>query len=250
MSGYQVMPRLTPDEYADLEASIVRDGVLVPIIVSSGGEIVDGHHRAEIARKHGIVCAEVVKSGDATELRTFAYSLNLNRRHLTREQKRDLIADSLRADPQLSNNSHAKRVGASDKTVGGVRDEMEKSSEIPNFSNRTDPRTGNQSQPATKFGRPKFEPDDAIDANGVEDEAESAPKKDSVPARETHQKPRRKPYLEDLAGIVHYLSVSSQRLAALLSAERFEANAEQVAAENCNDLLRIIDVLQDAINQL
>lgn len=131
MTGYQVMPRLSADEYADLEQSIKTDGVLVPIIVSPGGEIIDGHHRAEIARRHGLHCPEVVKHGDATELRTFAYSLNLNRRHLTREQRRDLIAQSLRQDPQLADTVHAKRTGASDKTVTGVRDQLEATSEIP-----------------------------------------------------------------------------------------------------------------------
>lgn len=147
MSGYQVMPRLSADEYADLEQSIKTDGVLVPIIVSPGGEIIDGHHRAEIARKYGIHCPEVVKHGDPTELRTFAYSLNLNRRHLSREQRRELIALSLKQDPGLPDLQHAKRTGASDKTVTSVRRELESHSEIPNETTRVNAR--GQGRPAT-----------------------------------------------------------------------------------------------------
>lgn len=148
MTGYQVMPRLTPDEYTDLEQSIKTDGVLVPIIVTDGGEIIDGHHRAEIARKHGIHCPEVVKHGDPAELRTFAYSLNLNRRHLTRDQRRELIAQSLRQDPQLADREHARRTGADHKTVANIREPLERRGEIPHVETRTD-SLGRQ-QPASR----------------------------------------------------------------------------------------------------
>jgi len=137
MTAYQVMPRLSPEEYADLEQSIKDEGVLVPIVVSTGGQIIDGHHRAEIARRLGIHCPEVIKQGDPTELRTFAYSLNLNRRHLSREQRRDLIAQSLREDPQLSNREHARRTGADDKTVAAIREPLVATAEIPQLDRTT-----------------------------------------------------------------------------------------------------------------
>lgn len=148
MTGYQVMPRLSADEYADLEKSIETDGVLVPIIVSPSGEIIDGHHRAEIAQSLGLPCPEVVKHGSPAELRTFAYSLNLHRRHLTREQKRDLIAQSLRQDPQLADREHARRTGVSPTTVGAVREELVESGDVSSLDTRTD-SLGRQ-QPATK----------------------------------------------------------------------------------------------------
>ena len=47
------------------------------------------------------------------------------RRHLNREQRRALIAESLKADPQLSNREHARRTGTSDKTAGDVRSGLE-----------------------------------------------------------------------------------------------------------------------------
>ena len=50
-----------------------------------------------------------------------ALSLNVHRRHLTAEQKRDLIAKVLKAKPEQSNRAIAKQVKADDKTVGKVR---------------------------------------------------------------------------------------------------------------------------------
>ena len=47
----------------------------------------------------------------------------MNRRHLSREQKRVLVAESLRADPILRDRDHARRCGASPTTVGRVRAE-------------------------------------------------------------------------------------------------------------------------------
>lgn len=148
MSGYQVMPRLSAEEYADLERSILDNGVQVPITVDTDGAIIDGHHRDEIARNHSLHCPRIIAEGPIEKLRTLAFSLNLHRRHLTREQKRELTAASIRLEPQLSNREHGRRTGVDDKTAASVRSELEESAEIPHFSERIDPRTGNASQPA------------------------------------------------------------------------------------------------------
>lgn len=121
MAGFQVMPRLSADEFAALEADIVENGVRVPITVAEDGRIVDGHHRDEIARRHGLHCPRVTASGDDGVLRSLAFSLNVNRRHLSREQKRVLVAESLRADPILRDREHARRCGVNHETVGRVR---------------------------------------------------------------------------------------------------------------------------------
>ncbi|MDB2222335.1 ParB/RepB/Spo0J family partition protein [Mycobacteroides abscessus] len=156
-AGYQVMPRLAADEYAELEQSIIENGVQVPITVAPNGAIVDGHHRDEIARKHRLHCPRVTADGDETKLRGLAFSLNLHRRHLSRGQKRLLVAESIKADPQLSDREHGRRTGVSDKTAAAVRNELQESAEIPHFSERIDPRTGNASQPASK--PPRREPE-------------------------------------------------------------------------------------------
>ena len=131
---FQVMPPLTVDEYNDLHDSIKEHGVQVPITVDENSIVIDGHHRRKIASEIGIDCPTVVKAGlTDTEKRTLALSLNIDRRHLNREQKRALVERSIRTDPHLSNLAHARRTGVSDKTVNKVRADLSSNSEIPNY---------------------------------------------------------------------------------------------------------------------
>lgn len=146
--GFQVMPRLSAEEFAELEASILESGVQVPISVSADGLIIDGHHRDEIARKHSLHCPRVVVEGDEGKLRSLAFSLNLHRRHLSREQKRQVIAESLKADPSLPDYQHAKRTGASPTTVGTIRHRLEESGDVSKLETRKD--SLGRSQPAAK----------------------------------------------------------------------------------------------------
>ncbi len=48
---------LDEHEFAALESGVLRDGILAPLLVwDHGGQhvLVDGHHRYELARKHGL----------------------------------------------------------------------------------------------------------------------------------------------------------------------------------------------------
>src|SRR5262249_36126228 len=56
----------------------------------------------------------------------FVLSLNVHRRHLTGEQKHELIVKLLKATPEKSNRQIAKTVGASHPHVAKVREELEK----------------------------------------------------------------------------------------------------------------------------
>jgi N6-adenosine-specific RNA methylase IME4 len=58
---HQLFGRLRPEEYAALEADIKARGVLVPVEVDEEGNILDGHHRAEIAERLGISYETVVR---------------------------------------------------------------------------------------------------------------------------------------------------------------------------------------------
>src|SRR5699024_655508 len=127
------LPPLTPEQYSALEASILEHGILSPVITDENGVILDGHHRSRIAAEHSLSCPKQIVYGKTdTEKRTMALSMNLDRRHLSREQKRALVAESVKADPQVPDYQHAKRTGVSDKTVTAVRRELEAHSEIPN----------------------------------------------------------------------------------------------------------------------
>ena len=65
-----------------------------------------------------------------------AMSYNLHRRHLTAEQKRDIIGRLLQEDPSKSNRSIGAIIKADHKTVGTVRAELESRGEIPHVETR------------------------------------------------------------------------------------------------------------------
>jgi hypothetical protein len=73
--------------------------------------------------------AEICWGEDDAE--EFVVSANVRRRHLTAEQKRDLIGKLVKAKPERSDNATAKMIGASGKTVTSVRRDLEATSEIP-----------------------------------------------------------------------------------------------------------------------
>jgi hypothetical protein len=101
-----------------------------------------------------------------------ALSLNIHRRHLTSEQKRELIAKLLRVRSEASNNSIAKQVKADDKTVAAVRRELESNSEIPNKPRK---EAGGRSARGRKPGQPATKPKKgALAAEAVETDDQPA----------------------------------------------------------------------------
>lgn len=60
----------------------------------------------------------------------------LDRRHLNREQKRALVAESVKADPGLTAREHARRTGVDHKTVGTIREPLVANGEIPHSVER------------------------------------------------------------------------------------------------------------------
>jgi DNA modification methylase len=128
------LPPLPADQYEALRANIAVNGVLIPIIVDSDGRkrgIIDGNHRKKIADELGYDCPEIVQAGlDEDEKRTLARALNLARRQLNSEQKRELIADQLKETPERSSRWIAKMLGVHHTTVSSVRAEMASTGEF------------------------------------------------------------------------------------------------------------------------
>ncbi len=121
-----LLPPLTPEQYADLKADIERHGIKVPIHVTEWKEVVDGQHRLKIAQELGLTSEEVPQQyhlaeqgasvEDSRKLeRHFALSLNINRRHLDVDSRARLVA-TLKADG-LSNRAIADQVGVDERTV-------------------------------------------------------------------------------------------------------------------------------------
>jgi len=253
MSGYQVMPRLTPDEYDDLEQSILEHGVQVPITVGPDGAIIDGHHRDEIARKHDLHCPRVTAKGDAATLRGLAFSLNLDRRHLSREQKRQIVAESLAADPDLSDREHERRTGASRNVVGRVREEMEQDGRLSQSDSRMsgDGRVRPASQPPRPAPEPAplppgFNPGDLDERNTP---APDRPSRaiDDVPIPQRKNRTR---ITDQVSRAVTDMNIAAQRLTELLSDQRAQKHIERLAKENTFRLRALQETITDAIKNL
>lgn len=224
---YQVMPRLSPEDYSDLEKSILENGVQVPIIVTRDGTIVDGHHRHEIATKHNLPCPIVQASeDDATKLRSLAFALNLNRRHLGRDERRRLLAESIKADPQLSDREHGRRAGASDKTAGAVRRDLEANAEIPHSAERV-----------TATGKPAPGP-----------KAEPAPKPQPKPAA-SERKSRSRPIGDDFRDEMAKWTPRIKRVRELSADGRVARNTKALSRYR-NNLIQHRDALNAVIAQL
>jgi hypothetical protein len=96
----------------------------------------------------------IIKGGRSFDPVAFVLSKNLHRRHLSAEDKRDLIAKLVKAKPEASNLQIAKQIKADDKTVAKVRSELEGRSEIPNVKTRTDTRGRKQAAHKSAGRRP------------------------------------------------------------------------------------------------
>jgi hypothetical protein len=169
-----LFPMMTPDELKALGEDIKENGLMVSVAVTRAGNgpwsLVDGRNRLDAAELVGLVVTFIKKPGDVTVKignHTWAvddYSLsdpyehvisaNVHRRHLTAEQKRDLIAAVLKAQPDKSNRTIAKQTKADHKTVGAVRDALEAGGEIPHHDVHEDAR--GTRQPARKPPKKKM----------------------------------------------------------------------------------------------
>lgn len=115
---YQVMPDLTPIEYEALKADIAERGVLVPVEVDETGAILDGHHRVKAwqeLRSEGVNVTDyprMIRAGLTEEQkRNHARSLNVLRRHLSKDQ-RDEVMREMRRDG-MTYQEIADKVGVS-----------------------------------------------------------------------------------------------------------------------------------------
>jgi N6-adenosine-specific RNA methylase IME4/ParB-like chromosome segregation protein Spo0J len=140
---YQLLPPLSPDDYAALEADIIARGVLVPVEYDEAGNILDGHHRVQICESLGLVdWPRFVRKGlSEDEKRAHARALNLSRRHLTSAQKREIIEAQLKETPSISSRAIAARFGVHHSTVSSVRARLEGTGEISQLE-KTEGRDG------------------------------------------------------------------------------------------------------------
>jgi DNA-binding Lrp family transcriptional regulator len=165
-----LFPLLEGTEFDALVADIKANGLREKIDLYEG-KIVDGRNRYRALQRLGIDPIAAEDFGDNyfrkaiyahtiggeiaphernndDSVRAYVISKNIHRRHLTAEQKRDLVAKLLKATPEKSNRQIAKAVGVSHPHVAKVREELEASGDVETVTTSID--TKGRKQPAKK----------------------------------------------------------------------------------------------------
>jgi hypothetical protein len=130
-----VFPLMEGEEFDALVADIKAHGLVEQIVVLDD-MILDGRNRYRACIEAGIEPTYRPFTGDDPAV--YVISANIHRRHLTSQQKRELIAKLVKAQPEKSDRQIGKMAKADNKTVAAVRAEQERREEIPHVSKRTD----------------------------------------------------------------------------------------------------------------
>ena len=94
------------------------------------GKILDGNNRYRACELVKIVPKFAEFTGDDAAARNYVISANIHRRHLSPDQRREIIAMLLKDNPAQSNRQVAETAKASHVTVGAVRTELESTGQI------------------------------------------------------------------------------------------------------------------------
>ena len=142
----ELFPLMSEAELKELAADIEKDGLRIPTVMWPNSDrkllLIDGRNRLDalaLLGRLGVDESEclILKdprpndhfqfecAHDVSDPYALALSLNVHRRHLTAEQKRDLIAKLLKVTPEKSNSQIADQVKVSHPTVAKVREQLE-----------------------------------------------------------------------------------------------------------------------------
>src|SRR6516164_11843982 len=183
----ELFPLMSEPELRELGEDIKKRGGLIdPITFVQVGdhfELLDGRNRLD-AMDLVDMCIDFKRWGkeggdiirllpDGMDPYDFVLTANLHRRHLTSEQKRELIDKVLKAKPEASNATVAKQTKTTDKTVAKVRRKLESTSEIPKLEKtvgkdgKARPKTKKTKKPAgaPKTKEPEPEPEHGVTAS-------------------------------------------------------------------------------------
>ena len=127
-----IVPQISDEDFGKLAGDISLHGLHHPI-VRYQGKILDGNNRYRVCVLLKIAPKFAEFDGDDAAARNYVISANIHRRHLSSDQRREIIAALLKADPTKSNRQVADATNASHHTVGDVRAEMEATGQIAQF---------------------------------------------------------------------------------------------------------------------
>jgi hypothetical protein len=141
----ELFPPMAPDELKALGEDIKKNGLTSPIAIVTRDakrwhyQLLDGRNPLDAMELVGVPFNLTLRLGGCridwnetvytlrvidSDPYVYVISANIHRRHLTAEQKRELIAELIKATPEKSDRQIAETVKASPTTVGTVRREV------------------------------------------------------------------------------------------------------------------------------
>jgi hypothetical protein len=172
---FPLLAETAPDELRELADDIKKNGIQQPIVLWSPTQfpgrdpkekyLLDGRNRLDAIELAFADDPERLAEriddalypdpengarllGGDVDPWDFVISANAHRRHLTRDKKRQLVADLLKARPERSDRAVAKIATVSHPTVAAARRGLEQAGDVERFTTRTD--SAGRQQPATK----------------------------------------------------------------------------------------------------
>jgi ParB-like chromosome segregation protein Spo0J len=151
-----LFPMMSEPELDALAAGITKNGLTQPVVFwGKPGLLIDGRNRIEAWVRAGI--DEPIRHfhvDESVDPYDYVVSANIQRRHLTVEDKVKIAADLLVANPGKSDRQVAKTVKLSPTKVGKVRKKLEAAGDVSTVDTRTDSK--GRKQPAKKaVGAPR-----------------------------------------------------------------------------------------------
>jgi hypothetical protein len=114
----ETFPLMEGVDFEKLKSDIGLNGQREPIVVYQG-MILDGRNRYRASI--GLGLEPITKPYTGSDPLGFVISMNIHRRHLTAEKKREIITKLLETNSELSNRAVAAQAKVSHTTVGEVR---------------------------------------------------------------------------------------------------------------------------------
>jgi ParB-like chromosome segregation protein Spo0J len=148
----ETFPLISGDELNALTEDIRKNGLLEKITIFEH-KILDGRNRYLAAKAAGVklVPTHFRPLPDGAAAWDFVVSENIQRRHLTQDQKREVIAALLLVDPSKSDRAIAAVAKVDNKTVAAVRGGLVSGEEIPHPKQRVG--KDGKKQSGTKKGK-------------------------------------------------------------------------------------------------
>jgi ParB-like chromosome segregation protein Spo0J len=130
----EMFPLMEGEEFDALVADIKANGLCEPIVLHEG-KVLDGRNRYQACRKAGV--KPKFKVSELIHPASYVISANICRRHLTAEQKREVLAKLVAMQPEKSDRQLAKEAGVDHKIIAKARRTAEATGEASPVAKRT-----------------------------------------------------------------------------------------------------------------